>query len=245
MPLSSRFSLPLAGLVLACALLTPVAPAAQAADPKPTAAVAIPRGAALEQAIKTKRIKNVVWKDLAFKDAVAWLRVATGWNFVVNQTALAKASVDTTAITFNAEFSDISLATLLEVLLEPHAMAVRIQDNLIWLTTKADAWGKLVTRLYGISHITWQKIDFAAPDIHLNPSGFTPTEEYEPEKLVEDDPLLSGDAVADLVKEIVAPGQWETDGWTIRATKQYLVIRAPEKVQAKVPRALATIASLK
>jgi hypothetical protein len=237
--------LPLAALALAAALLSSGAPAAQAGDPKPSAAVSIPRGAALEQALKTKRLKKVVWKDLALKDAVTWLRVATGWNFVINHAALAKANVDTSAVVLTAEFDDIALSTLLDVLLEPHAMAVRIQDNLIWLTTRADAWGRLVTRLYGISHITWQKIDFAAPEINLSPSGFTPAVEYVPETLVEDDPLLSGDAVAELVKEIVEPGQWETEGWTIKATKHYLVIRAPAKVQAKIARALDTIASLK
>ena len=233
-------------LGLTAALLSAGAPSAQAADPKPAPAAApSPKGAALEQALKTKRLKQVVWKDLAFKEAVIWLRVATGWNFVVNHAVLAKANVDTSAITFSAEFNDIALGTLLDVLLEPHGMAVRIQDNLIWLTTKADAWGRLVTRLYGISHITWQKVDFAAPEINLQPSGFTPAVEYVPETLVEDDPLLSGDAVAELVKDLVEPGQWDTEGWTIKATKHYLVIRAPAKVQARVPRALATIASLK
>ena len=43
----------------------------------------------------------------------------------------------------------------------------------------------------------------------------------------------------------MAPGEWDNDGWAIRATDRYLVIRAPASVQAQVDRALAQIASLK
>lgn len=234
-----RLLAPSLALAVTAALLAPQAPSAEAGG-----LAAGLRGPALEQALKTKRLKKIEWKELTLKDAVTWLRVATGWNFVVNQAALAKANVDTGTLAFSADFDDVALATLLDVLLEPVGLAVRIQDNLIWLTSKADAWGKLLTRLYGISHITWQKIDFIAPDINLKPSGFT-GEEYEPERLVEDDPLLSGDAVADLLKELVEPGAWQTDGWTLKATKDYLVIRVPAKVHAKIPRALAVISAMK
>jgi hypothetical protein len=223
----------------------PATPLAQATVPSSTPAVSSPRGAALLEALKTKRVKNVKWTAMSVKDMVTWLRVATGWNFIVNHAELAKANVDVANLAFDIELADVSVATLLDVTLEPHGIAVRVKDNLVWITSKADAQGKLVTRIYGISHITWQKVDFAAPDINLLPSGYTPPDEYVPETLVEDDPLLTGDAVADLVKEIVAPGEWETDGWAIKATKTYLSIRAPLAVHAKIPRALATVASLK
>jgi hypothetical protein len=223
---------------------TPAAKIAAAA-PTTTAAVSIPRGAALQEALKTRRVKNVKWTEMSLKDMVTWLRVATGWNFIVNHAELGKANIDVSTLAFDIELADVSIATLLEVTLQPHGMAVRIQDNLVWITSKADSLGKLMTRVYGISHITWQKIDFAAPDINLLPSGYTPPDEYVPETLVEDDPLLTGDAVADLVKEIVAPGEWETEGWAIKATKTYLSIRAPAAVHAKIPRAIAVVASLK
>jgi hypothetical protein len=216
-----------------------------AAVPASSSALASPRGAALQEALKTKRVKNLKWTQMGLNDMVTWLRIATGWNFIVNHAEVAKANVDVASLAFDLELADVSVATLLEVTLPPVGLAVRIQDNLVWITSKADAQGKLVTRLYGISHITWQKVDFAAPDINLLPSGYTPPTEYEPETLVEDDPLLTGEAVAELLKEIVVPGEWETEGWSMKATKTYLVIRAPVAVQAKIPRALATISSLK
>jgi hypothetical protein len=235
-------------LALALVLAAPVAlagpekaPPAQAAAAKSLSA---PRGAALVAALKTKRLKRIEFKDITLKDLVAWLRVATGWNWAVNQVALAKADVDTAALTFSADFDDLSVATLLEVLLEAHGIALRVQDNIVWITSKADAQGRLVTRVYGISHITWTKVDFAAAEINLHPSDFT-AQEFEPEKIVEDDPFNNGEAVAELLKEIVASGQWTNEGWEVRATNNHLVVRAPAAVHTAIPAALDTIASLK
>ena len=145
---------------------------------------------------------------------------------------------------FSLELKE-SPATLLNLVLEPHDLAAKVKGNVVYVTSRVDAMGKPVTRIYAISHITWTKIDFIAPDINLFPSNFTPIEEYESERVVENDPLNSGDAVAELLQDLVAPGQWDNDGWAIRATNRYLVIRAPSSVQAKIDRALAQIASLK
>ena len=213
--------------------------AASAASPSTS-----PRGPALVAALKTKRLKRVEFKELSLKDLTNWLRIATGWNVLPNHAALAKAGIDATALSFTADFEYLSVATLLDVLLEPLEMAVRVHENLIFLTTKADAQGRLITRVYGISHITWQKIDFIAPQVHLNPSGAI-ADEYEPEVVDESDPLANGEAVAELLKDIVAPGEWDSEGWSMRATNTYVVIRAPVAVHAKIPGALDTISSLK
>ena len=98
--------------------------------------------------------------------------------------------------------------------------------------------------IYPITQITWQKTDFYGPDIDLHPSGYTVQDAPEPEKASEDDPLADPQRVLELVKQIVdAP--WDTEGWSITATKQQLVVKAPRAVQRQVARALAVIASMK
>lgn len=233
-----------AALVLGLGVGLPVVEAGPVGAPSAASPSVSPRGPALLAALKTKRLKRVEFKELSLKDLTTWLRIATGWNVLPNHAALAKAGIDATALSFTADFEDLSVATLLDVLLEPLEMAVRVHENLIFLTTKADAQGRLITRVYGISHITWQKIDFIAPQVHLNPSGAI-SEEYEPEVVDESDPLATGDAVAELLKDIVAPGEWDSEGWSMRATNTYVVIRAPVAVHAKIPGALDTIAALK
>jgi hypothetical protein len=203
------------------------------------------RDVALAEALRTRRLHDVRFEETTLDGLVKWLRVATGVNVHVKTAALAKAGVDVSGLRFTATLDDVALETLLKLLLEPHGLAAKVEGNVLFVTTKADAAGKPVTRLHAISHITFTKIDFIAPAMDLRPSGYTPAEEYEPEKVVENDPLNTGEAVVELVKEIVAPGEWDTEGWSIRGTDSYLVVRAPARIQALVSRALHVIAALK
>lgn len=201
---------------------------------------------ALLQALKSQRLTKVAFKETDLRGIVKWLRVATGKNILIKQHALAKAGIEWQELTWTVELENVSVWTFLDdVVARPHDMAVTVKGNIVFLTSKADSYGKPVTKLYGISHITWTKVDFIAPPLDLHPSGFV-EEEYEPERVVEEDPLNSGDAVAELVKDLVFPQAWdENDEWNIRATDRYLVIRAPREVHARIPRALAMIASMK
>lgn len=235
----------LVALLLACGLLLPFQPA-RAGEARTTAAPAdAARATSLAAALRTRRLTNVKFTAAPLEDVLAWLRTATGFNYVVDRKALAKAGVDVEDVTFSVELEDVTPATLLALLLEPHDLALVVKGNVATITTRAASLGKPVTRLYAIAHITYTKVDFIAPDINLDPSGFTPPEEYEPERIVEDDPLSTGEAVLDLVKDLVARDLWDSEGWSIRATDRYLVVRAPPSVQADVSRALDLIASLK
>ncbi len=201
---------------------------------------------ALVLQLKKQRLTKVQFKETNLKGVVKWLRIATGKNILIKRAALAKASVDWEDLTYTVELRKVSVWTFMEdVLAKPHGMALKVKGNIVFITSKADSYGKPVTRLYGISHITYTKTDFIAPNINLNPSGFV-EDEYTPEVLVEDDPLNSGDAVVELLKEILLPKLWEAnDTWNIRATNRYLVVRAPKEIHRLVPRVLAKIAAMK
>ena len=154
------------------------------------------------------------FEETSLQDFLKWVRVATGHNVVIRHRALAKAGIEPADIHVTLTLDNVTVATLLSLALDPHELATVVKGNIVYVTTRVDALGKPVTRLYPISHITWTKVDFIAPEINLNPSNFTPVEEYEPEVVVEDDPLDSGDDVAELLREIVAPGEWDNDGWS-------------------------------
>src|SRR5262245_42370014 len=201
------------------------------------------RAVALAAAVRTKRLKNVKFDGTKLDDVLKWLKVATGWNFVVKRDVLAKANIDPEQVTAKVELTDVTVGTFLEILLEPHGLVTKIEGNVIFVTTKADALGKPIVVLHPISHITWQKTDFHGRKMDLHPSGYTPEEEPE-ETLVEDDPLTDPQHIVDLVKQIVdAP--WDTEGWAISANKTFLTCRAPRVIQLQVARALAVIASFK
>lgn len=201
---------------------------------------------ALVLQLKKQRLARVEFEDAKLEDVLKWLRIATSKNIVIKRAALAKAGIEWQDITYTVKLEQVGVWTFLEeIVAKPHEMAVKVQDNIVFLTSKADSYGRPVTRMYAISHITWTKTDFIGPDINLKPSGFM-EEDYEPERLVEDDPLNNGEAVAELLKEILVPKLWEqNDTWAIRATDRYLVIRAPAAVHQLVPRTLDKIAALK
>ena len=231
-------------LSLALLLAAPVAmlgsTAAREAQAGPSA-----KDVALVRTLQKQRLAKVQFKETNLQGVVKWLRVATGKNIVIKTTTLAKADIEWKDIVYTVTLEDVSTWTFMnEIVAKPHGMAVVVKGNIVFFTSKADSYGKPKTKMYGISHITWTKTDFFGPSINLNPSGFV-EDEYEPEKVVEDDPLNSGDAVAELLKELLLPDKWDSEDWSIRATDKYLVIRAPKAVHNLVPRTLAKIAAMK
>jgi len=201
---------------------------------------------ALVLELKKQRLTRIEFKEADLDGVIKWLRIATSKNIMVNTAALAKAGVEWKDIRYTVSLEKVAVWTFMEeVLAKPHEMALKVKGNILFLTSKADSYGRPVTKLYSISHITWTKTDFIGPEINLKPSGFT-GEEYTPEVVVENDPLNTGDAVAELLKELLLPKQWEeNDAWSIRATDRYLVVRAPLDVHARIPSALSKIASMK
>jgi hypothetical protein len=244
----SYFSRPLlmGTLFLAAALLVPAAALFAPASTESASAAPSAKDLALVRTLKKQRLSALKFKKVDLKGLVKWLRVATGQNILINRTALAKADIEWEDLTWTVELRNVRVWTFMEdVVAKPHGMALKVKGNIVFITSKADTYGKPITKIYGISHITWTKTDFFGPNINLRPSGFV-DEEYEPEKVVEDDPLNNGDAVAELLKELLLPKAWESnDDWAIRATDRYQVVRAPRAVHNLMPRALGKIASMK
>lgn len=227
-------------LLLAAPIVLVGSPAAPMAEAGPSA-----KDVALVRTLKKQRLAKVNFKETSFEGVVKWLRIATGKNIVIKSTKLAKADIEWKDITYTVTLENVSTWTFMsEIVAKPHDMAVVVKGNIVFFTSKADSYGKPTTKMYGISHITWTKTDFFGPSINLNPSGFV-EDEYEPEKPVEDDPLNNGDAVAELLKELLLPEKWDSEDWSIRATDKYLVVRAPKAVHNLVPRTLAKIAAMK
>ncbi len=202
------------------------------------------KDAALEAAVKVRKIPQVRFADTSLQDAAKWLQVATGWNFVVKTAVIEKAGVDLSAVKYKLELNDVTVAGLLRVMLEPHGLVWNVAGNIVHLTTKADAQGKPVMVLYPISHLTWTKTNFRGPDIDLHPSGFVVSDDTAEEEEDEEDPFRDPQHVADLVKEMV-DATWTEEGWALTATKQWLMVKAPRSVQRQVARALEQMVALK
>ncbi len=202
------------------------------------------RSAELLEGLATRRLAEVRLEDASLDDVLTWLRTATGWNYVLRRTVIEKAGIDLAAIRVNLALHDVTVGLVLEFVLGHHGLAAKVEGNVVFVTTRADALGKPVLRLYDVRPLTWQKIDFVGPDLDLLPSGFDAGEAAPKEVPVEDDPFLDPQHIVDLVREMV-PGDWEAEGWTITATKTYLAVKAPRSIQRRVGLAVAQMVAMK
>jgi hypothetical protein len=209
----------------------------------PAASAAPSRAEEIAAALRTRTIASIVLKDSSVDDLAKFLRIATGFNFHVRRDVIQKAGIDLETVRLEATLEDVTVADLLELLLPPHGLGAVVRGSVVQFTTKADAMGKPVTRLYDVTHLTWKLTDFAAPSLDLHPSGFTAVDEIEPE-VVREDPLAEPENILEFVKSLVDV-DWTTEGWSISVTARTLVVRAPASVHAKVARALAQVAAFK
>lgn len=246
----------LAGARLAPVLLAPLlfGSAARPCAAAPVPAAVAPRATVLERraeslgaSLRTKRLGRVRFEDADLDAVLSVLRVSTGWNFVLRRHVLLAAGIDPASIRSRLELDDVPVGVILLAVLEPHGLAAVVEGNVIHVTTKADALGPPVFRLYDIRHLTWRRTDFHGPELDLLPSGYVDPEgrdRFGGETPVEDDPFTDPQHVVDLVREMV-DGTWDAPGWTIRATPTFLAVKAPRNVQRGVLAAIARMAELR
>ncbi len=229
---------PLLVLALAVSLLAVPSPRSASAGPLER------RAAELIGGLATRRLQAVRFENAPLEDVLRYLRVATGWNFVVKRAVIQKANVDLDTVRTTLDLDDVTVGLVLELVLGPHDLVAKVEGNIVFVTTKADAMGRPVFVLHPISQLTWTKTNFRAPDIDLHPSDYHPPEEAPEEEIDESDPFRDPQHVVDLVKEMVdAP--WDTEGWSLTANRQWLMVKAPRSVQVQVAYAVAQMSALK
>lgn len=235
------------GVVAALLLAPALVPGATSPARTASAGVLERRANELLAGLASKRLGHVKFENADLETILTQLRASTGWNFVLKRHVLLKAGIDLDTIRSNLDLDDVSVGVVLLLVLEPHGLVAKVEDNVVFVTTKADALGPPVFALYDVRHLTWQKTDFHGPDIDLRPSGYVESEDrplYGGETPVTDDPFLDPQHVVDLVKEMV-DGTWDAEGWSITATKVFLAVKAPRAIQRRVAVALARMAELK
>jgi len=234
--------------VVAASLLAPaLVPGAVAPVRRADAGALERRADELLAGLGSKRLGHVKFENADLETILTQLRASTGWNFVLKRHVLLKAGIDLDTIRSNLDLDDVSVRVVLLLVLEPYGLVAKVEDNVVFVTTKADAAGPPVFALYDVRHLTWQKTDFRGPDLDLRPSGFVESDDrplYGGETPVTDDPFLDPAHIVDLVKEMV-DATWDAEGWSITATKVFLAVQAPRAVHRRIAVALARMAELK
>jgi hypothetical protein len=232
-----RLLLPL----LCCAPLL-AAPEGDAKEKKPApraAAGETPARAAqsIQNLLKSRRITAKLEK-ISLDEFVDYVRASTGINIFVHKGQLAKAGVAVDAIEIDLDVRDVAAGELLQLAFAGVDVGFRIQGNVLIITSKKDARGKPVLRVYSVAHLLVPIRDFPGQDMNVYPSNYEPPEPPEPEVV---QTYESSEQLAELIRTFTGEGTWEDEDVRITIFRHHLFIRTYPNVHAEIERLLAEL----
>lgn len=185
--------------------------------------------------------------DVSLERAVANLRSLTGANFVVNWKALEDAGVMKQSRVQVSLTRPVKLRKLISLILESASpqvpLAYEVEDNVVHITTQAEADKHMVTRLYSVDELLITPVPVAKAKFDLQSGGSgsgvgnfqtdqqasSPTEEKSAR-------AASADEFIRLVTTNIRPEIWKQNGGaaSIAIYQGKLVVTAPLSVQEQL-----------
>lgn len=178
-----------------------------------------PDRAILEKLNATK--VELKFENAEFAAVVAHLRDATGLNLMVD--AKAQEAVQNHPVTLR--LTGLSAASALRWLLAAQDLTWKVAEGVIWITTREAAVEPHELRLYDVTDIVSQPRDFP-PEGEVQAQGMT------------------AEDLAQLIKNVVARGTWETPPNSIEAAHNTLIVQTEPRVLAQVERLCAALRAL-
>ena len=117
-------------------------------------------------------------------------------------------------------------------------------SGILQVTTKEDARGKPVLRIYSIADLTFKLRDFPGPDLQLKPSG-SQFELMEEEIADREDPFEDPQFIIDIIQANVDPESWDQDDVSITSTRNALIVKQSPSVHRKIARLLILLRAAK
>jgi len=200
----------------------------------------------LAQQVKEARIPGLeVEGETDLNAVIDQLRTYTDIPFVVTPAAIE--AVDNEGIEFNLNLSsEISVENALNVLVAAAGPEVvyTFQNEVVYITTKEQAFGNVVTRAHDIQDLTIQYTDHSGPRIdRIWLEDMEPNSEEEGTifggPIGEPRSLVNPDEIADLVMQSVNPGTWDEN--TAEFGNGFLIVKHTPATQVLVHEFLQTL----
>jgi len=228
-------ALPLLVTALAWAGDGPADPGKKAPKADTAKAAATPGGRA-EKAesilnLLTSRRLTAKLEKATIDEFVTWFRASTGINVFVHKGKMTKDGVDPEGIQIDLDVKDVSAADLLKLAFAGVDVGFKIEGNVLIITSKKDARGKPVLRIYSVAHLLVPIRDFPGQDMNVYPSNYEPPEPPEPEVV---QTYQSSEELAELVRTYTGQGTWEDDGVRITVFRHHLFVRTYPSVHAEI-----------
>ena len=156
--------------------------------------------------LATRRI-TLDFQNARLGEVIAYLQEFSGLNFHIDAEALKDRDDDRITI----KVKDVSLRTVLKLVLNPRDLGCVYRDGVIVVTTRTRLAASTVTRVYDIRDLMFQLQDFPGPKFELDykQSGLDTSilNQFE-------DPKggFPADTLVDLIKTTVQPRSWDESG---------------------------------
>lgn len=222
---------------LALALLGPVFAGPPEAKKQPARNVEgdrAPKEQSIANLLQGRRL-TVKLEKATLDEFVSHLRASTGINIFVHKGRMVKDGLDPDAIQINLDVHDVTAAELLKLAFAGVDVGFRIQGNILILTSKKDARGKPVLRIYSVAHLLVPLRDFPGQDMNVYPSNYQPPDPPEPEIV---QTYESSEQLAEMVRTFTGEGTWEDEGVRITVFRHHLFVRTYPSVHAEIQRFL-------
>jgi hypothetical protein len=228
----------IAVFALACLVALPAAAAPGDKSTKRARKTAAERKAqSILNTLQTRRL-TVQLESATLDQFVKYLRTAGGVNIVVKRKQIEKDGGDPDGIEIDLSLENVRMIDAIKIALEAHELGYAIKGNVFIITSKKDARGKPLLRIYSVAHLLVPIRDFPAPDVNIYPSSYEPPEPPEPEI---QRTFESSEELAELVRQFTGKDTWEDEGISITVFRNHLFIRTYPGVHAEVGRFLAQL----
>lgn len=184
--------------------------------------------------LRSRRL-TVKFEKATLDQFIDHLRAATGINIFVHKGRMAKDGVDADSIQIDLDVKDVSAGELLKLAFAGIDVGFRIEGNILILTSKKDARGKPLLRVYSVAYLLVPIRDFPGQDMNVYPSHYERPEPPEPEVT---QTYESSEQLAELVRTFTGEGTWEDEGVRITVFRHHLFVRTYPAVHAEIQRLL-------
>lgn len=148
-------------------------------------------------------------------------------------------NVDAPPESVSATYTDVPVATILDLTLDQHNLTWLVEDGIIQIVTKAAAGARTTMEIYDVQDITFALQDFPGIDISLSTDALgttTSTEEGEPQE-------FTTEQLQTLITDTIDKGGWEAEGHSITNSQGLLIIRTLPATHLAVRRLLSDFRS--
>ena len=184
---------------------------------------------------------NIDFREMGLDEALKHISRFTGVNLLISPKL--RNEIDPADLTITLTLSKISAREALRIILEFKNLGIVFRHGVLMITTREDARGKPVLRIYDIASLTFPIRDFPGPDLQLRPSGTVFDEDEDTNQ--RDDPFTDPQFIVDIITGNVDSDSWDADGVSIQASGKLLLVRQSPTTHVKIARLLAMLRAYK